>query len=389
MKQVLPQKVASVVLNPFTRDSRVEKEAEALTVGGYAVTVFALSRKDLPRDEKRSGYFVERLPVFARFLGSSFFAHAVKTIEFSLRLAWRLRRFDFVHCHDFHPLPAALLVRLTRMSKAKIVYDAHEFESRKNGLTPFRASCVRFLEKFSSRYLESLISVSPAILEAYTEILPDVRGTLILNCPKMWDSRKKDTLRLELGIPQGVRVILYQGGFMPGRHIEQLLSAFRSEKRLDKAIVFLGHAADTPKARLLEQKIKDAAHLPNVHYLSSVTPDLLPDYTVSADVGICLIEDICLSYRYCLPNKFFEFAMAGLPLVVSDLPEMKRMVEEYDCGVICRSSRPESILSAVDEVLSGDHKGLGSNARRMAEDHCWEKQEEKLLELYDSMQEVA
>ena len=389
-KNQAPCLVASVVLNTFTRDSRVEKEAEALAAAGYVVTVYALAGQGLPFEEGRSGYFVERLPVRTRCFGSSFIGHVIKMIEFSFRLAWRTRKASIFHCHDFHPLPAALLARLTGLSKAQIVYDAHEFESQKNGLTPFRSRCVRLLEQIASRHIAAFISVSPAIIAAYRELIPHVEGILVLNCPRLWAAPKKNTLRRELGIGDDVHIVLYQGGFMPGRHIEELLDAFRIEDRTDRVLVFLGHAADTPLARSIERAIKSAAcTLRNVHYLPSVSPELLSEYTGSADIGISLIEDVCLSYRYCLPNKFFEFAMAGLPIVVSDLPEMRRMVEEYNCGVVCSSAQPVSIVRSIDTVLSGDMVRWGLNARRMAEENSWERQELKLLALYDKIIKVA
>lgn len=390
MKSQVCGPVASVVLNTFTRDSRVEKEAEALAAAGYFVTVYALAGEGLPFKEERSGYFVERLPVRASCFGSSFIGHLIKMIEFSFRLAWRTRNASIFHCHDFHPLPAALLAQFIGLSKAQIVYDAHEFESQKNGLTPFRSLCVRLLEQIASRHLAAFISVSPSIIASYRELIPDLEGILILNCPRLWAPEKKNILRRELGIGDDVYIVLYQGGFMPGRHIEELLEAFRIEDRADRVLVFLGHAADTALARSIERVIKSAAAtLGNVHYLPSVSPELLSEYTGSADIGISLIEDVCLSYRYCLPNKFFEFAMAGLPIVVSDLPEMRRMVEDYDCGVVCSSPEPASIIRSIDTVLSGDMVRAGLNARQMAEENSWERQEHKLLTLYEKIIKVA
>ena len=121
----------------------------------------------------------------------------------------------------------------------------------------------------------------------------------------------------------------------------------------------------------------------NIHFHESVTSNSLQVYTSSADVGLCLIEDYCLSYRYCLPNKFFEYAMAGLPILVSDLPEMRKLVQKYNCGVICESVTPDGIVKGLKELLGQDLQKLGKNARRMAEDHSWESQEEKLINLYD------
>ena len=123
----------------------------------------------------------------------------------------------------------------------------------------------------------------------------------------------------------------------------------------------------------------------NIHFHDPVGPDSLCEFTGSADLGICLIEDLCLSYKFCLPNKFFEYAMAGLPILVSDLPEMRKLVEEYDCGVVCESLTPDGIVNGLKKLLSKDLVKLGKNARKMAEDHSWDVQEEKLLGLYDKV----
>jgi glycosyltransferase involved in cell wall biosynthesis len=77
--------------------------------------------------------------------------------------------------------------------------------------------------------------------------------------------------------------------------------------------------------------------------------------------------------------------MAGLPILVSDLPEMRKLVEQYDCGVVCESLTPDGIVNGLKKLLSRDLVKLGKNARKMAEDNSWEVQEEKLLRLYDKV----
>jgi len=94
-----------------------------------------------------------------------------------------------------------------------------------------------------------------------------------------------------------------------------------------------------------------------------------------------------LNHKYSLPNKFFEYAMAGLPILVSDLPEMRKFVEKYNCGVICESITPKGIARGIKKLLEQDLEKLGKNARKMAEDHSWEMQEKKLLRLYEKVLE--
>ena len=88
-----------------------------------------------------------------------------------------------------------------------------------------------------------------------------------------------------------------------------------------------------------------------------------------------------------MPNKFFEYAMAGLPILVSDLPEMHTLVEKYECGIVCESVTPDEIIKGVRKLLSMDLKKLGTNARNMAKDYSWEVQEKKLFSLYDEVVE--
>ena len=73
----------------------------------------------------------------------------------------------------------------------------------------------------------------------------------------------------------------------------------------------------------------------NIHHVQSVPMKDLLAYTSSATIGCVLTVDNCLNHKYSLPNKFFEYAMAGLPILVNDLPEMRKLVEKYECGVIC------------------------------------------------------
>jgi glycosyltransferase involved in cell wall biosynthesis len=279
-----------------------------------------------------------------------------------------------------------LLANLFLRSKFYVIYDAHEYESQKMGLAKTGRLTIQFLEKVSSHFVDGFITVSGSILKKYQNIYSNNPKTLILNCPPRWNKVSKNLFRKKFKISEESLVALYQGGFMPGRAIEILAKAFQiiDVKNLD--FVFMGYPASSEAGRNSFSKImKISQEFENIHFHESVNSNILHEFTGSADLGFCLIEDLCLSYRYCLPNKFFEYAMAGLPLLVSDLPEMRKLVEQYDCGVVCESLTPDGIVNGLKKLLSRDLVKLGKNARKMAEDHSWEVQEEKLLRLYDKV----
>jgi glycosyltransferase involved in cell wall biosynthesis len=377
--------VASLVHNNFTYDSRVEKQAMALASAGYDLTVFGLWDKGLLEEESKEGFNVTRMKIFSSFLTGPL-GRFIRFIEFTCKVSWRIKEMDVVHCHDYHPLPATLLAKFFFRSNFRIIYDAHEYESQKLGLGKTSRVAIRVLEKLSSHFVDGFITVSNSIMEAYEKLFSPIPRTLILNCPHKWKKSSKNLFREKLNIADKSLVCLYQGGFMPGRAISIMLEAFEGLQATIVDFVFMGYPASTQISRdTFSLILKKTEKSKNIHLHEPVSSNSLQDYTISADVGLCLIEDYCLSYRFCLPNKFFEYAMAGLPILVSDLPEMRKLVEEYDCGVVCESITPDGIVNGLKKLLSRDLLKLGKNSRKMAEDHSWEVQEEKLLRLYDKV----
>ena len=83
-----------------------------------------------------------------------------------------------------------------------------------------------------------------------------------------------------------------------------------------------------------------------------------------------------------MPNKLFEYAMAGLPVIVSDMKEMREFVTEYDFGYVCNTGDVKALCKLVDQVLTEDLSTKRCHARLAAEKNSWEQQESKMLEAY-------
>jgi len=382
-------KIASIVLNDFTRDSRVEKQAISLTNAGYDLTVYGLWKEGLEENERKTGFNVKRIKIYTSFLKGSL-GRLIKFVEFTLKVSWGIKQREIVHCHDYHPLPAILIAKFFYRSKFYVIYDAHEFESQKLGLGKFSRLAINTLEKISSRFIDGFITVSGSILEMYQNLFPEIPKILILNCPVQENLDVWNKFDSSLSLRSGSVKCLYQGGFIPYRGIPELLEASSESQFKDINFIFMGHGGMTDAGKNLERKIVSMSEThPNIHHVQSVPMKELLAYTSSATIGCVLTVDNCLNHKYSLPNKFFEYAMAGLPILVSDLPEMRKLVEEYDCGVVCDSISPDGIVRGLSKLLARDLKKLGKNARKMAEAHSWEVQEKKLLSLYDKVHCVS
>jgi glycosyltransferase involved in cell wall biosynthesis len=164
-------------------------------------------------------------------------------------------------------------------------------------------------------------------------------------------------------------VFVYLGLLVPGRGIERLLEVFgRADAR--SHIVFMGYGD-----RL---GVGDAAQrCSNIHLHPAVSHEQVVEYVRHADCGVCLIEDVSLSDRLCLPNKLFEYAFAGLPVLASRLPEIERVVREYGLGVCCDND-VDSIRQVVEAI---ERDGISPSTADLTE-LSWERQAERLREAY-------
>jgi len=137
---------------------------------------------------------------------------------------------------------------------------------------------------------------------------------------------------------------------------------------------------------VLEELIQSTSkNYKNIYFHKAVSPDVILDFTCSADFGISTIEDTCLSYRYCLPNKIFEYLMAEIPVIVSNLYEMKRLVEDNGVGIVAQENTIQGLKVAIREAVQLDKKELHVKIQKVKEIYNWEEQEKVLLKLYDDL----
>jgi len=136
----------------------------------------------------------------------------------------------------------------------------------------------------------------------------------------------------------------------------------------------------------LEYLIQDAAQkYNNIYFHHAVSPGVLLNYTGSADIGISVIEDICLSYKYCLPNKIFEYIMAELPIIVSNLYEMNRFVTQKKIGCVSKENTVDGLIMAINEIINMNYQELKNNVKNLKPIYNWEEQEKILLKLYKEL----
>lgn len=368
-----------ITLTEFRNESRVLKETASLVRDGLVDRVYIVAREGtgLPEhhqvDHHRS---VWRLQLRNRNWPRSLLFQLLKYLEFCVRVLWygRSKQATVVTIHSLALLPLGVLCKW--ICRARLVYDCHELETETYGLTGLRQRLARIVERRLVHRADLVMVVSGGISQWYRREYGLSNLVTVLNCPEYRAPERTNRLREALGIPADRRIVLYQGGLTEGRGIEQLLAAFTQRDDGRHVLVCMGYGA-------LEGLVVERAEShPNIFYLPAVPPDVVLSYTGSADIGVSYIANPSLNDKYCLPNKLFEYIMAGLPVIVNDAPEMRRLVNRMEIGVVLEELTSESLFPVLEEIEGRDPVVLARNLQRTAKEYCWESQAAVMLAAY-------
>ncbi|WP_165382407.1 glycosyltransferase [Acinetobacter halotolerans] len=355
----------------------------SLKESGYNVTIVAYHDEQVKEEEVVQGISVKRLKLLSKKVGSNPIAILIKFLEFIFKVVFLSKRMgiEIAHVNDLQGLMVGVFLKICKPS-IRIVYDSHEWQiDHVPNQSIWKQKVLYIIEKMAINFANKVIVVSDSIADEYVKVYNIDKPYVILNCPYYTKVEKDDIYRSTFNISKNMKIFLYQGALNKGRGIECLIRVFESLSNDSVCIVFMGYGA-------LVSEIKDAALRSNkIYYHDAVRPEIIYQYTSSADVGICLIEDCCLSYRYCLPNKLFEYTMAGLPVLVSALPELERFVTKNKNGLTVDINDSHMILNALD-VLSQNSNlidEMSKNAEKLSSIYHWDEQAKILLDIYNNL----
>ena len=212
----------------------------------------------------------------------------------------------------------------------------------------------------------------------YKENIGEKYSEIILNSPMLEKNvtiNDKSYLRDYFLISKDSRIFLYIGILGYGRGIDLITEAFKNSD-LKSSLVFLGYG------ELSDELKKLAKEYPNIYVHDTVPHEKVVSVAKSADVGLCLIQNVSLSDYYCLPNKLFEYCFAEIPVLASNFPDISQTVEKYDLGK-CSKLDSDSIYKVIKEFEDAE-KLPHINAQNLY-DLSWGAQEEKLIKLYKQL----
>ncbi|MCX6258083.1 MAG: glycosyltransferase [Bacteroidia bacterium] len=365
-------KIILSVINDLTTDQRVHRVASTLYNSGNKVLL--VGRR------MRGSLYVSRRPYQTKRMRLVFEKSILFYAEYNFRLLlfFLFHKFDLLISNDLDTLPANFIA--SRLKRKKLAYDSHELftevpelEGRTNVKKVWK-----FIEKLFLPHIKTTYTVNNSIAQHYN-MMYGINMRVVRNLPYF----QPEYPVIKEKIPSGdKKIVLYQGSVNTGRGIEQVIRAMEYLNNVVFVIAGDGDVLDDMKKLVLQEGLHD-----KVIFTGRIPFENLLQYTVQADVGIVLEENIGLNYFYSLSNKLFDYVQAKVPVIVSPFPELMKIVESYGIGMVANDHEPVHIAGTLSFMLeNAEMRRLWKvNLELAARELCWENEEKVLLEILDHL----
>ena len=357
------------VINDLVTDQRVDRNCHALLKSGYEVILVGrVLKNSLPLPNRP--YQLHRMRLL--FTQGPFFY-----LEFQIRLFLFLlgKNAQLLFSNDLDTLLPNYLI--SKLKKSKIIYDTHELFCEVPELLdhPAKRKIWKFIEKSIFPKLKNIITVNASIAQIYQNEY-EVEVNIVRNIPLKRQGLEIKS-RADLGLPLDKKIIILQGaGINMQRGAEEAVEAMRWIENAILLIVGSGDVIGQLQQMRLELSLEN-----KVVITGKVAYELLAQYTSIADLGLSLDKDTNLNYRYSLPNKLFDYIHAGVPVFVSDLVEIARVVDQYQIGFVAKSHNPEYLAREINAIFRNPNQlnTWKENLLKAQQELRWDIEEKNLL----------
>lgn len=296
---------------------------------------------------------------------------------------------DVVHVHDMISLSGGYLA--ARRVGVPYVYDAHELETHTN----YQLSSLTWL--FLARYERVLIRTAKHVITVCDSIADWLaikyriaRPIVILNAPALDTAgpESAETVRAHLRLTNEEKLAVYIGSVTVDRGLERCVEALRYAPEVRLALVGWRYPVMEDQLRRLADHYGVADRL---HFVDPVPSRLVVSFIRGADCSLIAVQNVCLSYYFCMPNKLLESVVGHLPVAVARLKELRAFLREFPVGVEMDETDPRSIAAAMIEITRdpAKYRPTDQQIAAIAARYGWQLQKERLIRLYGAWMSPA
>ena len=365
-------RVCDVVRNSVWHDPRVIKQIDEYDRNGFDLYVVGEEDRRYEKEE------INKLKGFVTIVKKNKYKKQNK-LNFLLREIYTYKSLvkeiikckpDIIHANDLNALLPAYLA--TKKIKCKVVFDSHEIFTENLGIVSsfFWRTFWKIVEKHIIKKVDLVVSVSNAAADYLKKKYNISKPIVVTNCTKKQpiDNNVDKSDKFE---------VLNHGQFYSGRGYELMVESAKITNENNVNYVLRGFG------RLEEQLKKSVAenNLRNVTFAPPVKTTELISYAKKSSVGIAITLPININFILSVSNKIFEYITAGLPVIMSDIPEHRYLNGKYNFGIILKENTPEELKNAVLLLYNNTelYEMYSKNAIIAANELNWETEFQKLI----------
>lgn len=347
------------------------KECQSLSQSGYEVFLIAPETSMPLSDVSVNINFIPK--EHSRFL------RLARGQWHALKEALKLKA-SLYHFHDPELILMGLILKL--MGK-KVVYDVHEDLPRQiltKGWLPLWsrkivASIAEFIEWVGTRFFDGVIVVTPLIQKRF----PSYKTILVQNFPLLGELASIETKNYANRHPY----FAYIGGITIIRGISEMIKALEHIESTHVKLILGGKFSPEN----LYEQVKSLNGWGKVQYEGLVSREKVTEILAKAKAGLVLLHPT-LNYVDAYPVKLFEYMSASIPVIASDFPLWRQIIEGAQCGLLVNPLCPQEIAEAMEWILKHPNEAqkMGENGLKAVQStYNWEKENKKLLAFYKKL----
>jgi hypothetical protein len=373
-----PPKILVISWSDLSRDARVTRQVQALSEL-YQVDTLAYSASDvasgqsfLVLDKNVSGLkrLIRRLWLITRKFERYYWSTPAVA---QASQSFRPPKYDLIVANDIDALPFAL--RLAKPSKTPVFFDAHEFSPAEfEEKLIFRLFVRPYKNYLCKRYVRQasvMTTVSPGLSKRYKDDY-QVDANVVFNAPAYHEAPPKSTESVD----ECIRLV-HHGVANPTRGIHHMIEAIIAAGEKFSLDLYLVKT----HIKYFDQLVQYTKLSPRVKIHPPVALHQIVATLSSYDLGLCVFPASSFNQMYCLPNKFFDFIQARLPVVVGPLPDMELITSKYDLGWITNDYTPSSIKNQLVQITKGQILQKSKNVEIGARDLSFDSSKKIILSL--------
>ncbi len=366
--------VLIVFLGNIHFDTRVNNLYRTFHEKGYKTRVISF-------DWLTSGFISEKGDISVFKLGKK------SSLVFYLRFAYILSRellftkADIIFAEDIYTLPFSVI--FGKLKGAKIFYDSREVYGHLAGLVNKKKVQILLsrVEKIFIKYVYKVITTGELDSAYIKSEYPKHNPVTIRNLPYIPVITGPFDFRQYYKLDNKIKILLYQGVILHGRGLRLIFDVIGGIENCIIVIIGGGEYEGHYRNLAIEKKIED-----RVYFFGKISQNELLNYTAGADIGLSVIENLSLSYYYALPNKMFEYIITGVPVLASNFPQLKTIIDKYNVGLYIDPEKIDDFKNTLQRMVNDDdlRKKLSENCFEAGKELNWEKEIKKLLMIIEN-----